>query len=415
MATTTKRKPKVITNQQDIDYIANIKESDITTSFIMDTFGEFDGICRFHPYDEITIPKGCYGNGNKTNKNEFTTTVGIYIFNKYFIESDESLFNVFGYINDEVNGKLHSKINEKLSYLLLEDKISPDTLKTFHKKVQKCMPYVSILSPTYTDKFLTCTNVIGKKKQELIDKNKEAIEAGDEVVAEKIEKELLDYARNYLDGDPAMDSYNSGARGQFDNHFKNMYVMKGAVKDPDPNAKQKYKIATSNYMDGIKPEEYVIYANSLAAGPFSRAKKTEIGGYLEKIFLYAYQHIKLDPEGSDCGTKRYISVKLTKDNIKDWMYSYMIVGDKLVEITSDNMDKYIGKTVKMRFSALCESKTGICNHCYGNLPYRRGDLNVGISSTIVPSTMKNRSMKSFHDSVQRTTTIDINKAFGFTK
>ena len=212
-----------------------------------------------------------------------------------------------------------------------------------------------------------------------------------------------------------MDTYLSGARSTFGNNFKNMYVMKGAVKDPDPNAKQKYRIATSNYMDGIKPEDYAIFANSLAAGPFSRAKKTEVGGYLEKIFLYSYQHLKLDPPGSNCGTTRCISVTLTKKNIKDWMYSYVVQGSKLVEITSDNKDKFIGKTVKLRYSALCQSKTGICNCCFGNLPYRRGDLNVGISTTIVPSTMKNKSMKAFHDSVQKTMIVDINRAFGFTK
>lgn len=409
----TKRKPKIITNQNDINFISHITEDDITSSFMMETFGKFNGSTRFNPYDEITIPPGCYGNNGKLNKQSFTTTVGIYIFNKYFIERD--LFDYFHYINKEIDGDMHDYINKEISFLLLEDEISADTLKRFHKKVQKFMPYVSFLAPTYSDKFLTCTSVINKKKEELIKQNKEAIEAGDEVVAERIEKELLDFAMDYLDGDPSMDSYLSGARGTFDNNFKNMYVMKGAVRDPDPNAKQKYKIATSNYMDGIKPEEYVIYANSLAAGPFSRAKKTEVGGYLEKLFLYAYQHITLDPEGSDCGTKRYITVALTKKNIKDWMYSYVIQGDKLVEITSKNRDKFIGKTVKLRYSALCESKTGICNHCFGNLPYRRGDLNVGIASTIVPSTMKNKSMKAFHDSVQRTTIIDINKAFGFTK
>jgi len=277
------------------------------------------------------------------------------------------------------------------------------------------MPFISILSPTYTTKMLTCTSVINKKKEELIKKYQDALDAGDEVVAEKIEKELLDFALKYLDGDPSMDSFLSGAGGNIENHFKNMYVMKGAVRDPDPNAKKKYNIATSNYMDGIKPEEYVIFANSLSAGPFSRAKKTEVGGYLEKVFLYAYQHIKLDPPGSDCGTSRYITVKLTEKNIKDWMYCYVIEGSKLTEITSDNKNKFIGKTVKMRYSALCESKTGICNHCFGNLPYRRGDLNAGISSTIIPSTMKNKSMKAFHDSVQKTRLIDINRAFGFSK
>lgn len=405
------RKPKVITNPKDIEYIANITEKDITTSFMMEAFGEFDGKVRFHPYDEIIIPKGSYGKGNKKNKNDFHTTVGIYVFNKFFIEQD--LFDQFHYINQECNGDMISSLNKQLSYMLLEDKITVEQLKAFSKKMQKNMPFVSILMPNYSDKFLTCTTAINKKKEELIKKYKKDIEAGNEVVAEKMEKELLDFAREYLKDDPAMDVFLSGARAIFGNHFKNMFVMKGAVKDPDPNAEQKYHIAISNYMDGIKPEEYVIFANSLSAGPFSRAKKTEVGGYLEKLFLYAYQHIKLDPPGSDCGTKRTITVDITKDNIGQWMYSYVVQGSKLVEITSDNMNQFIGKRVKMRFSALCESKTGICNHCFGNLPYRRGDLNVGISSTIVPSTMKNVSMKSFHDSVQKTTIIDVNKAFGF--
>lgn len=405
------RKPKVITNPKDIEYIANITEKDITTSFMMEAFGEFDGKVRFHPYDEIIIPKGSYGKGNKKNKNDFHTTVGIYVFNKFFIEQD--LFDQFHYINQECNGDMISSLNKQLSCMLLEDKITVEQLKAFSKKMQKNMPFVSILMPNYSDKFLTCTTAINKKKEELIKKYKKDIEAGNEVVAEKMEKELLDFAREYLKDDPAMDVFLSGARAKFGNHFKNMFVMKGAVKDPDPNAEQKYHIATSNYMDGIKPEEYVIFANSLSAGPFSRAKKTEVGGYLEKLFLYAYQHIKLDPLGSDCGTKRTITVDITKDNIGQWMYSYVVQGSKLVEITSDNMNQFIGKRVKMRFSALCESKTGICNHCFGNLPYRRGDLNVGISSTIVPSTMKNVSMKSFHDSVQKTTIIDVNKAFGF--
>ena len=405
------RKPKVITNPKDIEYIANITEKDITTSFMMEAFGEFDGKVRFHPYDEIIIPKGSYGKGNKKNKNDFHTTVGIYVFNKFFIEQD--LFDQFHYINQECNGDMISSLNKQLSYMLLEDKITVEQLKAFSKKMQKNMPFVSILMPNYSDKFLTCTTAINKKKEELIKKYKKDIEAGNEVVAEKMEKELLDFAREYLKDDPAMDVFLSGARAIFGNHFKNMFVMKGAVKDPDPNAEQKYHIAISNYMDGIKPEEYVIFANSLSAGPFSRAKKTEVGGYLEKLFLYAYQHIKLDPLGSDCGTKRTITVDITKDNIGQWMYSYVVQGSKLVEITSDNMNQFIGKRVKMRFSALCESKTGICNHCFGNLPYRRGDLNVGISSTIVPSTMKNVSMKSFHDSVQKTTIIDVNKAFGF--
>ena len=49
--------------------------------------------------------------------------------------------------------------------------------------------------------------------------------------------------------------------------------------------------------------------------------------------------------------------------------------------------------------------------CGGNLPYRRGVLNVGIETTQVASTLKNKSMKSFHDSVQTTHVMDLMRAF----
>ena len=189
--------------------------------------------------------------------------------------------------------------------------------------------------------------------------------------------------------------------------------MKGVIKDPDPNAKQKYHVAESNYIDGISSNEYALFANSLAAGPYSRAKKTEKGGYLEKLFLRAFQHLTLDPPDSDCHTKRFIEVELTQQNIELWMYSYVIGSSgALTEITSENKEKYIGKKVKLRFSSLCESKTGVCNKCMGNLYYRLGyKENAGTSLTQIPSKQKNISMKAFHDSTQKLVTMDLEEVF----
>ena len=66
-------------------------------------------------------------------------------------------------------------------------------------------------------------------------------------------------------------------------NFKNMFVMKGAIRDPDPNAKQKYNIVTSNYIDGVSKEEYSTLCNSLAAGPYSRARNTSKGEAYQQI------------------------------------------------------------------------------------------------------------------------------------
>ena len=408
---TPSRTSKLITNPKDIQFLVNIKEEDITTSFFNDLFGEFESGRRFEPYDLITIPVNSYGPKDHRNKKSFTTTIGIWIFNKYFIEPH--LFDMFHYINQTVNKKLFGKINGKLSEAVLEDKIPLDYLKDFMMKTQKCMPYISILAPNYTNKMLECTVAIDKKKKELFDKYRKELDAGDPIIGDKVEKELLNYAIEYMGDDPSMDMFDSGARGSIPNNFKNMFVMKGVIKDPDPNAKQKYHVAESNYIDGISPKEYALFANSLAAGPYSRAKKTEKGGYLEKLFLRAFQHLTLDPPGSDCHTKRFIEVELTQSNIELWMYSYVIgSGGALTEIISDNKDKYIGKKVKLRFSSLCESKTGICNKCMGNLYYRLGyKENAGTSLTQIPSKQKNISMKAFHDSTQKLVTMDLEEVF----
>ena len=408
---TPSRQSKTVTSNTDINYLVNIKEEDITTSFINDLFGEFESGRRFNPYDIITIPADSYGPAGKRNKKPFVTTVGIWVFNKYFIEPH--LFDLFKYINKTVDKKIFKNINNKISECVLEDKLPIEAMKDFMMKTQKAMPYISILAPNYTDKMLECTVIIDKKKKELLAKYKEQLDAGDAVVADKVEKELLNFAIDYMGDDPSMDMFISGARGTIGNNFKNMFVMKGVIKDPDPNAKQKYKVAQSNYIDGIIPEEYALFANSLAAGPYARAKKTESGGYLEKLFLRAFQHLTLDPPGSNCGTKRYLEVELSPKNIGLWMYSYVIgPGGQLTEITSDNKDKYIGKKVKLRFSALCESKTGICNKCMGNLYYRLGyKQNAGTSLTQIPSVQKNISMKAFHDSTQQLYTMDLEEVF----
>jgi hypothetical protein len=97
------------------------------------------------------------------------------------------------------------------------------------------------------------------------------------------------------------------------------------------------------------------------------------------------------------------------------MYSYIVEGSRLVELTSKNMEKYRGKKVKMRFSSLCESKDGICSKCAGNLFYRIGIINVGVATPIIPSKLKNLSMKSFHDSTVKTVEMDPMRAFGLKK
>lgn len=409
MTSVNKRHSKLITNKEDVEFLLNLTENDINSySLIMDLFGEFNGKRRFNTYDLIEIPPNTYGKEGHKNKNKFTTTVGKWIFNKYFIEP--RLFDIFHYINTPIGKKQFGKINEKMSYAVLEEKCSIDDLKDFILKCQQFQPYSTVLSSSYSLNMLLITKQIDKRKKELFKKYEKEIANQDLVVIDNIQKELLDYAKELLKDDPAMDMFESGARGSFDNNFKNMFVMRGAVKDPDPN--KGYNVISSNFIDGIGKDEYSALANSLAEGPYSRAKKTESGGYNEKLVLNSYQHIKLDKPGSDCGTKRYIEIDVTEDNIKEIMYCYTIVGSNLVEITSDNMNNFIGKKIKLRFASMCESKTGFCNKCAGNLFYKLGITNIGTAMPQLMSRIKVLQMKGFHDAQVKLTEMNPMKAFG---
>lgn len=400
-----------------INQLLVIKQSDITYSTIMNMLGSFNGKKLCNQYDTFDVPVGAYSFVNSkgktvSNKEAFKTTIGIWLFNVFFIR-DFNFGFIFGYINKNVDKKEFKNINQQLIYALIEDKIEVKEYKRYLDYTQFFMPFETILSPNHSEKMLACTKLIEKKKQEYLKKYGEEIKNGNIIIAEKMEKELLAYAKEILEDDPALDVYLSGAGGSFDNNFKNMYVMKGPIRDPDPNAKQQFNIATSNFMDGVSADEYSLLANALSAGPYARSKKTEIGGYWEKLFVSANQTIILDEPGSDCGSKHYIEITLTKGNLQNYMYNYIIKSDgSLEELTSDNADKYIGKKVKMRFSIFCKSKTGICNKCAGNFFYRRGNRNIGVATSQIASILKNRSMKSFHDSTLKTVEIDPMKAFG---
>lgn len=408
-----KRTSKTITDSKEIEYLIGLTEDDIDTRCIMDLFGDFGKGPKYNPYDVVEIPAGSYGFGNKKNKNKFTTTIGRFIFNKYFIEADEYIFDALKYVNKTINKGTFEDIQDKLGYLNLEGKIPLESYKKFLMKTQKCMAYVSVLAPNHSEDMLFITEKLNKKKAELLKTHKEELDKGDlhaTMVLDEITKELLDYAKEILKDDSSMDMFNSGAGGSFNNNFKNMFVMRGAVKDPDP--RKGYNIITSNYVDGITKEDYPKLCNTLTAGPYARSKKTEVGGYWEKLFLAAFQHITLDPKGSDCGTSRYITVDVTKKNIEMIMYCYVIGnGGKLTLITSENKDSFIGKRIKIRFASMCESKTGICNKCAGDLFYMLGITNIGVATPQIPSTIKLKSMKLFHDDQMNFTDMDVMKAF----
>jgi len=391
----------IIDNPKDVEEILSLTHDEACEkSKIMEWFADYGDGPMFNTYDTIVIPKGYYGN-KKKNKNSFTTTVGLWLFNKSFIEP---MADILGYVNETVTDKTYDKINEKISYALLEEKVTIDQVKDFIMQTQILMSCASALCPSHDMDILLITTKAEKKKKELEAKYAKELEDGDLEAIKKIENELIDFAKEELKDSESADMYNSGARSKWGNNFKNMYLLKGSIKKTDGS----YDYVGSSYISGLDPKDFAKTNDAAVGGPYSRSQKTRYGGYNEKLFTRATQHIKIIPH-TDCGTKRTIDVTLTNKNIKSWMYSYYINSSgNPIEITSDNMDSLIGKTVKMRYSSLCaRTQDGcICETCAGTLFRRAGIENVGLVSMVMMSSVKNKAMKAFHDSTLALNEID---------
>ena len=198
--------------------------------------------------------------------------------------------------------------------------------------------------------------------------------------------------------------YKSGSRGTFENNYKNMCLIKGPVYNPITS---KFETVTSSLIEGITKEDFTAHANTIIAGAFPKAVGTQTSGHFAKQIMAALQSVKLDPKKKDCGTKGYLDVIITKNNINDALHRYVIMGTKIVLIDDDNISSFIGKTVKMRSPMYCISKE-LCVHCCGEIFNKFGITNIGLTSSRVASTLLQMSMKKFHDTTSKIKEIDIN-------
>lgn len=352
---------------------------------------------RFTPQDVFIIPKGGYYGNTEPIK----TNIGRYMLNKAIIP--ENIYKQIGFFNEKWSSNAISGLSSTISANLLEGRITPEDVIKFLDKIQFYgFSLNAIITPSMTDKTVFLPDEFYKRKEKLISENKEAIEAGDTVVTNRIEQELLDYAKELIGDDPGMDLFNSGSKASFGNNFKLLNVMKGSIMDLSTG---QYKTSTTHYMDGVKKDETHLYADSMVSGAYARGVGTQIGGYLVKKYMAAFQSVILDEKGTSCGTIKTMSVLLTKDNINLFKFRYIKDGSKLVELTPQNQSKYIGKVVQMYDPMYCTSDK-ICNRCAGELYYKLGIKNIGLTASKISSLIMQKSLKKFHDNTLKIYTIE---------
>ncbi len=343
---------------------------------------------RFNTFDTLTLPKG-----RLFNEEAAETTVGRFLFNLYVIPDE--YFKKFGYQNVIYNVDNISEMEERMSYMVLQDELPTKEFAGYLDRAEwLTMGTAYFLSPTMDYDINVPLPEVIKRREELFRQYADEIKKGDPNVADLIEKELLALAKKILKekGSEAYDFFESG-EFSFSNNYKKTSIFAGALENPYT---KKLEILRSNYIDGISKDEFHHFANLTIVGGYSRNVETQKGGYETKKINNAVQGVTLDEPGSDCKTTQFLKVTITDKQKKMFLHRYVLDGGKLVLTDEKNIKGYIGKTVQMRSPLFCKGDQ-ICSKCAGELFYKLGMRNAGLLSTTMSGNLMNMSMKKFHN------------------
>ncbi len=410
-------KSRVLNEKQQSEFFEILGDAhNITANVVSNLFAHFkDTGIRFSPDDVITI--------NSTNSKYVTgpvrTTCGLYIANKYLYED----LGIFGYINQAISGKTMKKIESMIAKALQAEDLTVRQVGDFIDRAQYLYggPMAFIINTSISETIMSLPPDAKRKREELFAKHEKELDAGDPVISAKIEQEVTDLALKSIkeSGDPAGALFYADCGIDPYNNYKTMFVMKGAVVDNTGEAPTGYKVVRSNYDDGITKRDMPIIADTVVTGAYSRGVLTADSGHDGKRFNNLFQNIRLQERGSDCGTTKYLTVHITKDNAIDYTYRWAVIGGKLVLLEPEVIEKYIDKDIQIRSGVFCKAEhPEYCSKCVGDRPYRIGIKNIGLAFNIVSGSMLNANMKSFHDIRIKTTKIspdDIMKYSTLTK
>lgn len=408
------RKSRVLPAGKQLKFL-NLKAEDVTRTFILGNLVATDkGEAEFNSWDLIELSKEKLQYAGSTlhlHKNfpdkPFTTTIGCYLTNLLLFDK---VRRVTEYMNVTFNGKVIGGLNDRMVFLLLDEKINTDQYADFTDRLQWLgLGFARYFTPSFDTDTLVTRPEIKKRREELLNANADMFETGDVAKASSIRNQLIDEAKELMDKEKFVgyELFESGV-AKFGNHYANVSIMRGAL--PKSSGKnEEFNILRNALNEGIPKNEIAPMGDLTVLASFSRSVNTQIGGYFGKKFIAAFQHLVLGEPGSDCKTKFFDTRLITKKNIGDYHLSYVrLVGEKKwILLDGDKFDTYTDKTLEIRSPKFCKD-IHTCSKCAGELYYRMGIKNVGLLTGRIASKILNASLKFFHDVSTKYSDINLN-------
>lgn len=411
MLTETKHQKRTLTGE-DRDYFMNTTPDSIDLNFLHNTFTDKYDVktkkiipSRFNVYDEIKLKKNEY-----LNCEEAITTCGLIVFNKTVIEPTFGLR--LGYINFTLSKKGYGKLQNMIANIIIADPNEEEICKTFFDYMDR----ITWLSFTFHSEICSSMNLkiskplksVESRKKQLIKENKESFEG--EVNLTKvveIQNELVDLAKKEMENDSSYELYASGARGAFDNAYRQAQIMKGPVYNPITG---EWEVVQKSLYEGYDKKDLAVLATSVVDSCYAKAISTGECGYLTKKIAAGFQSNVIDDPGTDCKTPMVSDVIITDDNFGLYEFHYIKEGSKYIRLDSTTKAKYLNKRVKMRLPGNCCSKK-LCSVCAGERYYLLNIRKIGITNNRVSNSLLRARMKQAHDATVRLWHISLDEAF----
>ena len=413
---------KRMLNEKQIEHLRSLNGDEITKVTILELFSrkahkiEEDGGIRYevdepymYPSNEFILPANSLPNQKET----VLTTAGLYILNIHVIIP--AFEDLIPYVNVTLDKKEKEKLVETISNLVLNKKISTEQFALYQDRLTRLASCSGFLVESMSAGLITPFPAVEKAKKELFEKYKDEINNNNiTLYLNKIEKKLLEIAKNELKYDKSYTVFKKGGKPDFNNNYAKNMVCVGGMVDPVTG---EYVIVKNSYNNGPDLKNYHVSCNKLIYGSYNRGVKTQYGGSLTK-YLYRLMHaVVAAPDGSDCGSELYREVVLTKENKNNYRYRYIYEGKKdkngkklYTCLNDDIINDYIGKKVKLRSPMYCKQKGNeICNICLGDLYKKLEIKNIGLTSTRASASVMYVSMKAMHDVSIKDKAIDIFK------
>lgn len=414
---------RAIIPKESVDEILRTQPNDITMKLLRDWMAnKKSGDARFPHTAIIDIPESFrvtpsrdataknwdvrYAKNWNTVK---STTVGRFVANSLLFSNSRALREVIPYYDKPFTDKVIGEFQQAVMDARLAGDITSEDVAFFIDRAQ-WLGYAptAFISPSMTIDTIRAPKATRMlKTQILAGERGRKIRDGDLIELNKVSGELLDSARKELnEKDPGMDIFTSGARGSFNNNFRNTAIMRGAIrKSDDPS---QITISTASLEDGIPPEEQAAYADLIVQASYGRAMMTAQGGYFAKQLNAAFQTLRLNPDSkSDCRTPLTVHTQI--DSPREYLFRFYEEGGKLKEILPSELDSVKGKYLKLRSPRFCGDKNGICSRCAGTLHHRMGVTNIGLIAQRIGTTLLNASLKAFHDSTLKLKRISLDQ------